>query len=613
MKKFYAIISLLLVGALTFSLNAANIILNIDNPERINLEVNGEPWGGALVAGDNYIQSFSVKISAKEGYILESVDWENGSYDLPVSNNSVYFGTFTEGAKYYVHTKDANEARSSVVVLDVDKAVAVHVSVDETGRDIELVDGINNIEYDPEMEKTLKIYSSVTTQMPLYSVTVEGGSSSSLSKIGNVYFLSLPCQGTVKIQSQYPEKDCAVTFDYSEGAEGFVTKVTRDTTTGEEIDFSSGSFTVNAGTVLYIYGNEEDYSLSSYEVNGSAMTFGSPMRLIVLDEDVTIRIVAAKFPEFTITINVNEPSFITARYGSTMYPGEIFELVAGSNTVTLNSNKNSILFDSSDRSKYRIASASLNKVPFGEDDYAYDGKLQVPDLKKGDQIDIVMEEISRDLEAVVYLDNAEANNRTLTSALGLAYTLSTGYNHIIFCANDSPFKLSADAQNEAYVYINDEDVLVAGDGTYRFTMTSGSVVKIFVDSEGEPDFYTLTFSQDGFNNVKIVADEIRTVTQRAGYEYLVGTKIEISPKDGITLKVKLDGTELTADAKGVYSFSVSANHNIELKTEGEVGVANINVNTPTEHVIFNLQGIRVDSAELPAGLYIVNGKKTLIK
>lgn len=616
MKKFYSIISLMLVAALSFTASAANIILNIDRPERINLEVNYEPWSGELVAGDNPIANSNIiKISAKEGYILESVDWNPGYYDLPIENNSVLIPTYTNNATYYVRTKDANEARSGVVVLDVDRASAVHVSVDETSRDIVLADGVNNVEYDPEMEKTLKIYSSVTTQMPLYSVTVEGGSASNLRVSGNVYFLTLPCSGTVKIQSQYPDTEQNVKFVYSSGAEGFIKKVTLETTNGPELDFSSGSLTVNAGTVLYIHGNEDDYSLLSYEVNDDMYTFMSPMRLIVLDEDLTVKISAVKYPEFKITINVNEPSYLLARYGSTMYPGDAFSLEPGLNTVTLNSNKNSLLFDASDRSKYRIASASLNKALIGDDEYAYDGKLQIPDLKEGDRIDLVMEAITREYNAVVYIDNAEATTRKFTSALGLEYALATGYNHIQFCANDVPFKLSA-AEGTAYVYVNDESALVAGDGSFHFSLAENAVAKIYVDSKGEPQFYMPSFSQDGFDKVVVTADEIRTVTQRAGYEYLQGTKLEIAPKSGITLKVKLDGSDLTADADGKYSFSVSANHNIELEAEGEVGIANIDASKPAANVIYNLQGMRVEAESiesLPAGLYIINGNKTLVK
>jgi hypothetical protein len=66
----------------------------------------------------------------------------------------------------------------------------------------------------------------------------------------------------------------------------------------------------------------------------------------------------------------------------------------------------------------------------------------------------------------------------------------------------------------------------------------------------------------------------------------------------------------------VYTFTVNADTSVKVSTTN--GVSNISVDGNASSEVYNLQGIRVArSAEnlnsLPAGLYIVNGKKVVVK
>lgn len=615
MKKLFTSFCIALIGMLGLSASAASFTLNIDEPSRIKLQLNNEPYPGELVAGDNVLSAFSVRITATEGNILESVIWENGSYDIPVSNNEASFGTFTEGAKYYVHTKSASEARTGLVKLDVDKASAVKASFNETSREITLSDGLNDIPYDPEQEKTLKLYSAVTAQMPLYSVTNEGGSSA-IELRGNVYFVSLPCDGTLKVLSQFPDEVHTVSLSFNDGGEGFVKKITRDSSSGEELEIADNAVSVQAGTAIYIHGDSERYLLSSYTVDGTETTFSSPQRVIVLDKDIALGFTASKYPEFTVTVSVNIPEAITARYGSTLYPGEVIELAEGENPVTLNTNGNSLLFAPSDSRTWRLASVSLNGDPVEPN---YDGKVQIPDLKAGDKIAIVAEEIVRDIHAVIYLDSAPENLWTLKDNSGSEIVLETGYNHILLCSEDNPFSL-AGGYGMPYVYVNDEPVAVSGSffsKSYKFNLAEGSVAKIYVDADDEPQYHALSFSDPGFNDVDVQADEITPITDRVGYEVLAGTKVDLTPKDGKKVTVKVDDNELDADDEGRFSFIVSAPHKIEISPAQVSGIDAIEAGEiSSEATIYNLQGMRLRSADarqLPAGLYIINGQKTFIK
>ncbi|MDE6276606.1 MAG: hypothetical protein K2M06_00680 [Muribaculaceae bacterium] len=614
MKKIYTFMMALIALLLPLAADAATVTLNIDDPSRVAIEVNREPYAGTLVAGDNTIESFYITVKATPGNVLLAVDWENGSYTIPVENNEASFGTFTQGAKYFIKTKSAAEAQSSVVKLDIDKASAVRASIDETSRMLELKDGLNEIKYDPQTEKTVKIYSAVSAQMPLYSVTIEGGMSR-LEQRGNVYFLSLPCEGTVKVVSQYPDKDCKINFSFTPGSEGFLKKVTLDSSTGEEVPVVNGTATVKAGSVVYLHGDKENYLLYSYKVDDYDISFSDPQRLLVLDKDINVSFDAAKYVEFNISLTIDRPEAIIARYGSTLYPGEVFALEAGENTVVLNENKNSILIAPADAHNYRIVSVKHEGMDIEPN---YDGKYQIADLASGDKVVITTEAIVRELHAVIYLDNADENLWTLKDASGAEIALHSGYNHLMVCAEDNPFSLT-DGYGIPYVFVNDEEVNYSGSmfsKTYRFNLVDGSVAKIYVDTDDAPDFHALTFSQEGFQAVDVLADEMTPITRHAGYEVLAGTKVQITPHADMKVSAKLDGEDLEADEDGKFAFTVSGPHNIELVAEPTSGIAGIEAAPAEAGAIFNLQGMRLRGADLktlPAGLYIVDGRKVLVK
>lgn len=619
MKKLYTLVCLTLAGLLASVASAAPITVtfNVDNPDRVCLEI--EYAEQPLVTGDNAITFdaySSVQITTKNGAVLESVTEENGLYSPSIWDNkvSMYPGANLDGARFIIVTKGSEDVRTASLSVDVDKASAIKAVFDETSYEASLADGLNTVKYDPEKEKTLKIYSSVSAQVPLYSVTLDGATTGEVSQKGNVYYVSLPCDGTVVIRSQFPDKDCKVSFNFSDDGEGFVTKVTGDTPDGESLDISTGEVVVSAGRVLYIHGDNENFLLTSYKVDGYDANFSSPQRLIVRDADVNVSISAVRYRRFPVTITVDNPSAISARHGSTLYPGAEIDLVAGENTVEINENRNSLLFEASDPHEFKIVSATVNGIAVEPN---YDGKVQIADLAEGDVISISTAAIVRDIHAVVYLDNADENLWTLKDAFGNAIELSTGYNHLMLCAEDNPLSL-CDGYGMPYVYANDEPVASSGSffsKSYKFNLSEGGVAKIYVDCDDEPAFHALTFSEEGFEAVDVLADEITPITDRAGYEVLAGTKVEITPKEGNTVSVRLDGNDLES-TDGKYVFTVSGPHNIELTREGTSGIEGIEATTKPAGVIYNLQGMRIKAAgtaDLPAGLYIIDGVKTLVK
>jgi len=606
---------MLLVGLLCFTAQAISITFNVDNPDNVNLEISYAPQ--QLKAGDNTFEFasewMSISITGKNGAKVTVTDPDGKTLSNPIYPKEQY-----NGKTITITSKSPEEFRTASVKLTVDKASAVKVSVGPSKSSVsyypELTDGENTIYYEPEVDKLLRVYSSVSAQVPLYSVTVENGTSTPV-QTNNVYDISLPCDGDIVVNSQFPDKDVNITFEYGEGMEGFVKKVTRDTADGEEVPTGNGSFTAKAGTVLYIHGNMEEYLLTSYLVDDYEVNFSSPQRLIVVDEDITVSFEGRKYLTFDVNVKIDNPAAVMAYHGSNMTRGDKIDLVAGDNTVTVTENNTSLLFEPSDKSKYKISAATLNGIALEPN---YSGNIQVSDLLANDKIEISTAELVRDLNAVIYLDDASKYNLTLTNSFGTEIALETGYNHIKFCNEDNGFKLTPPMFNydTRYVYANDETVNKSGWGSsaaYNFNLAEGTVIKIFVASEDEPAWYMLSFDENGFADVDITADEIRPVTDRVGFETSAGTKIEITPKAGKTVNgVSVDDKPLTADADGKYIFTVSDNHKIAFNTSS--GIDEIKA-AATDGAVYNLQGMRVnaDADNLPAGIYIINGKKVLVK
>lgn len=620
MKQLYTILSLLLVGLVSFAADAFTITFNVDNPEYAAVFISYEQM--PLVAGDNPFEFSSdwttIEIESKNGGKIASVKDADGNdidYKYGFSSSQEKYG----GKTIFIKTQSPEEFRTESVKVNIDKASSVKIGVQQSESTVsyypELTDGENTIWYEPGVDKMLRIYSSVSTSVPLYSVTVVNGTTVPVQK-NYVYNIPLPCDGEVDVKAVFPDLPCTITFEYeTEDIKGFITKVTKDTPDGETVDFSAGSFDVNAGSILYLYGNKDDYLLASFKVDGLDTDFReSPYRLVVIDQDITLSFAGRMYNRYNVSVSIDDPDAVIARYGLRSDPGDVIALVKGDNTVPVSENNPNIYFQPSEERTYKIASASYNGLPI-EGDYL--GYYSFADLRPDDMIEVTTAEYVRDLEAVVYIDKAEEFQWILTDAFAQTIELKTGYNHINFCTEDSPFKLKADGYGVStpYVYVNDDPVEAAGwsfNKSFTINLAAGSVAKIFATASEEPQWFTLTFEENGFDAVDVLADEIRPITDRVGFETLAGTKIELTPKEGKEVDaVTVDGEPVIA-AEGKFVFTVSGNHNIAVTTA--TGIEDIEA-ANKDGQIYNLQGIRVTGTadQLPAGIYIVNGKKVLVK
>ena len=140
--------------------------------------------------------------------------------------------------------------------------------------------------------------------------------------------------------------------------------------------------------------------------------------------------------------------------------------------------------------------------------------------------------------------------------------------------------------------------------------------------KAEPTTYNVTFdvANDAASEVTVTADRITTIsnfTETLGA--FGGTEIKIAANDADTqITVKVNNEPLTIGEDGAYTFNVAANSNVSVVL-GNDGISTIEADAATGNV-YNTQGVMVLKAadaqsvnSLPAGIYIMNGKKIVVK
>jgi hypothetical protein len=118
-------------------------------------------------------------------------------------------------------------------------------------------------------------------------------------------------------------------------------------------------------------------------------------------------------------------------------------------------------------------------------------------------------------------------------------------------------------------------------------------------------------------SVTVTKDLIKEVSEyQNGFTALPGTAVVIA---GDEIKVSVNDEELTAN-DGKFEFTVDAAKAVKIEST-ESGVESVAVSaSKADSAVYNLQGVKLfDNASqaqiknLPAGIYIVNGKKFINK
>ncbi|MCM1108620.1 MAG: hypothetical protein NC388_06135 [Clostridium sp.] len=618
MRKFYSILLTVLLGMVSYTANAINVTLNLDDPSRVNVRVNYVLQEN-LVAGDNSFEMNeyqSIDIQAKDdAFISEVVRTQEGSADVNeyVSNMSscnLYVTSSLEGVKWTVKTVDANESRDGACRIWVDDATKVRVQRSGTYTEVALQEGWNDVRYITEKELPLTIGPN-GYGFDLYQVKVNGEVA---EPMGSSWRLSPANGDEIEIFANFPDIDVPVKFTYvDEEAKGFITGVMVNNEAVE--NYNEEGFTVKAGSQLTISGNTQDYKLNALTVNGSVVSFYGSYQMAITAE-TEINVDARKYGNVTATLNVDYPENIIV-YRGYSYNNDVISLVAGENKIEL-LETNAMISIKPMAGCFITSVTDNNGTQYSAD---YNGGYNLT-VTEGLEVTIISGAIERNLTALFYIDNPAVASQYFTFQRSDRYSydgIVSGYNEIHFYEGDNPYQLSWYDTEFANVYKNGESVapLYSDSKVYMFTLEDGDVVKAFLTCD--PETYKVAFEVgEGVDadKVAVICDRIRAVKDwTEGLSVLQQTEVSVKLAEGCDYVVAVNGEEAELSEEGTVVLTIGADTKVSVQTKAGNGIREIESVTDRNTDVYSLQGVRVarsaDMQSLPAGVYIVNGQKVI--
>ncbi len=640
MKKIYSFLASALALATAATASATSVTIIVDNPAAVdivsskwNTEIGGYDYIPLVdpVKDVNVVETneYSGEVRAKEGYAIVSVK-ENDKellYSSPKDYWEFYMYESNNGKVYTVSTVNLDEARMASVELTVDDPSKVKLRrKGEIGGDITLVAGTQTIKFDPESENQFKILA-VSSTSPIYYVKHNG---EDVAQFYGQYQIDVRDGDKIEIAANFPDVDYTVKVIVPEGAEGVFQGFRDYNGNTPEGDFIAGAL-VHAGTSLTMNINSTDYYVEDILVNGvsTQRTYWNG----VIDKDYTFEIKAHAFGNYTLEIDVDDPSRVKV-YNGGKYGGSVMDLVAGVNTVTLRESMygNSFFVEPTDGNiikSVRIVNGDSEKTQSG-------GNFST---NKGDKVYITSGIKEPDTKLVVWVDpNAVKSIKEISfveayggsKVFGNIVSPQAGVNVFNYCYADLSMQMNVSVNHpdpipEGYIAwipfmsVNEEDAYQSSyfmmrsysSGGYG-PMADGDIIRLFYE-QPEKANVTVTAADALAASAFRVEVDTRAASDWANMSLFKGSGVKIIPV-GANIKCSVDGNAVTPDSDGNFAFTVTGDHKValELNTSGIDDIDAEDADTPK--VVYNLQGIRMaDPDNLPAGIYIINGKKVAVK
>ena len=600
-----------LICLLTSLSAAANysFTIRVDVDDVVTLDIDGrEPV--LLKAGDNTyeVEDFTeIECSVQAPWLIKEVVKDDGTPEGTVMPSygsywSLYISEYNNGL-FTITVANLSEVRTASCTVNVDDASRVRASMDGYWMDIDLETGTNTVNFDPENETTMFLNPSDWNH-PLYQVKLNGEPVEMNEGCAQVPITD-GC--TIDITAIVPDIDVTLSFVYED-------EESKDAIRGVFIneekvtDFDGNSIKTKAGKNVSVE-TSSLYAIDSFSVNGVVQQyfFGAWQGIVM--NDMTFSIKAHKYNTYKATVKYNDPEAIEL-YRGYSHGGELLTL--SGNEMVVEVPENNPIISWAYKLGYKIDSVTVNGEAFEEN---------FMEIQDGDVIEITTTKLNFDQTAAVWIDDIDKATYGFHVSSSVTYddfaeNFKSGYNTMSFSSDYSPFELGYYAEDPLVnkVYLNGK--LIAPDyedgSSYTLELTNEDVVKVFLASD--PVECKVKFNVAEGADITAVHDLVAPVKDlTAELPCFAGTRIDMTPAEGALLVVKLNGDELDTN-NGVYSFVVEDAENtveVDLDYSGINAIGNENV--PVK--VFNMQGIFVGNStdNLPAGLYIVAGKKVIVK
>jgi len=230
------------------------------------------------------------------------------------------------------------------------------------------------------------------------------------------------------------------------------------------------------------------------------------------------------------------------------------------------------------------------------------------------------------VKAVLTVDNA-AN---ITAYEGQSYnnkviTLQNGSNNIELGEKNNLIQIKPNSGCKIEsLKVNGNPVTANYEGAYEIRLTEGMTIEVttsaivrdqkatvFIDDISLAN-YGFNFYRSDHSTVKMQTGENTVMFSADDHHFMLGAY----GNDLSKMVVKLNGTKLNPPYPGGTSFEFDLNNGdrLEVLLKGETdGIEAIEAVKQGKAVVYRLDGTRVEGSQLPNGVYVINGKKIIIK
>ena len=435
----------------------------------------------------------------------------------------------------------------------------------------------------------------------------------------------------IEVYAEWPDIDytVSITVNPAECA-AFVTGVELADVPAESW---SEPMTIKAGTTLNIRFDTGLYKMNSATINGEDKTseiYGSYSTTV--KSDLAFVFDVEKYQTLKATLHVDDPDSFTATYNYStpiaLHEGDIeIEFVENAKFLQIKANENYI----------------LNKVCTTVDNVTTEltpswGSVSVS-LQENMYITVDCVPMVFDMTASLFVAD-DPTDKTIFSSFNMTrgydykdMPLAQGYTIIEF--NDLMTQYSVRAYDTNWnknitCYVNGEELTY--NYGYTFNLVEGDALKIYTTT---PEKVDVTFEVEDGTDVEILRNRIQPVVATDGFNDFAGTEVRVVPTNPeLSLKVVLEAEATTdgdaqayaddevtvePDENGIYVFNVDANTKVKVTFDEQSGIGSISA-PKAGNDIYTVSGILVkknassaDVKALPEGLYIINGKKCVVR
>lgn len=645
MKKFYTLLTMLvLLAAGAFTATAANVTVIVDDPDAIQIGRNvydTTTWTQkfeSLVDEVSDINNFDIDgsvnfdIKANDNYVITSVKDADDSeklYSSPARSCNIYEwqgDTFT----YVVSTKKIDELFTASCTINVDDPSKVRLRTGGSlGQDITLEGTTTILKFDPVSKDANQLQlGPVVSSVPLYEVKLNDEVQTPI--YGN-YTLTLTDGCTVDITAIIPDKDVTVKVNVPEDCKG-VFKAMQKMKEGSTYEYEdlAGDFlsgvTLKAGTSLKLVLDADAYSIDNFKVNGTDTYISGGSYSFAIMDNTTFDVEAHAYKSFDVDFAFDDYTHVKMFKGSNNW-GTAFDL-------TDNNCQFSFSEKSSETRTVYIQAASgffIKKIIRTDADNnktEWTAATSV-ELSEGCSVKVTTGIQTTDGILHVWLDPALAPSITKIKVTdGYGYTKAScdepvaGVNtldisSLVSGGGYSYNTLSLERSNSdpMYISVNEGEAYLDSYGSISIESNKLRGTDIYRFFAANPDRHDVTFDAGDLNkeNFTITVDKM-PVDEWDSNRLFAGSGVNIASNDGSRFYVKLNDAAAVESVEGVHTFTVKGNTAVKLSaTSSAITAVEADAADAATRTVYNLQGIRVDANNLPAGIYIINGKKVAVK